>query len=282
MRLIVDSVAVFTFFGMEIEGNGELTYFALRIIHLGVITSHGFIVINCLASFSVYYHSFFFNLFVLCLSIVLHVFLYSNPSSGFNIAKIDEKVKVRKTTLDDLEEWFRTYTHPMMKLPKYFNAYNNYFKQEKKKSVKAMMNVRTVGDKILSIIGNKDKDLRPTLQKLNIKKKKKINVDNNSTPQSNLGFTPSSTETFSKPHFNNNVGKLNFEKAELGSSTLQKRKKQLPKLLINPTNMERTPGEEENVNYPPKGTGVQVPKKEAPIPPKSPSFEFSSSSSSNN
>lgn len=130
-RLINDGIAFFCVYERDFEGNGVMTYNAVKYTQIGILMSHIFLVLSCflrnepLAGFV--------NLFILIISSYIHYLFTKNPISFKNIIKISKDLKSERPTKRDVERWIEVYTHPIMKLTKYFYAYKKNFESPMKK-----------------------------------------------------------------------------------------------------------------------------------------------------
>lgn len=240
-RLVNDGIAFFCIYERDFEGNGVMTYHAVKYSQIGILMSHVFLVLSCFLRKE--YLPGIVNLFVLFGSCYLQYLFSKNPISFANIIDFSKDLKNEKPSKTNVEKWIEVYTHPIMKLTKYFYAYKKNFESPLKK----METEKEEQFQFEKLIENHTEEKKGTI--MNLKKKsfksstrKEINEelgisDSPKGKKDNEEFfffnSSSNSLNLRKNSKERSMKKKNEENGKIKLRSLTKRKKKKRKSLMN-------------------------------------------------
>lgn len=169
----------------DIEGNGVLTYHAVRYSYLGVILSHLFLILSCYVRKQ--YIPLTINVVCLIFTLYLYFLFKKTPLQFDNIVSMCKDLKITEPKQQDVESWITHYTHPIMKMTKYFYAYKKNFESPNMRGEDKKIKVRdSMHQSRIATEGNEEEvdEIEPPMEE-SLDSKMDIKEPNF---QNNLGF----------------------------------------------------------------------------------------------
>ena len=116
---------MFSVYEKDIEGNGIMTDLAVRYTYIGVIMSHFFLIFSCFMKKQ--YIPFVMNLILLVCTLYLYILFGRSTLNMESILDMCTDIDKSEPNPQEIDMWITHYTHPIMKLNKYFYAYRKNF-----------------------------------------------------------------------------------------------------------------------------------------------------------
>lgn len=124
-RILNDGILMFCVYEKDIEGNGIMTDLAVRYTYIGVIMSHFFLIFSCFMKKQ--YLACIMNLILLVCTIYLYILFSRSALNMDHILDMCPDIDQSEPNPQEIDMWITHYTHPIMKLNKYFYAYRKNF-----------------------------------------------------------------------------------------------------------------------------------------------------------